>query len=76
VASAILIESSLSFLGLGVPPPTATWGGLLAEARKAIDFAWWQAAFPGLAIFITITAYNLIGESLRDAFDPKQSGQG
>ncbi len=70
VASAILVEAALSFLGFGVPPPEPTWGSALSEAREAIDFAWWLATFPGLAIFATITAYNLLGEALRDAIDP------
>ncbi|HEX6791920.1 MAG TPA: ABC transporter permease [Candidatus Krumholzibacteria bacterium] len=70
IASAILIENSLTFLGLGVQPPTPSWGGLLASAREQ-DFAWWLTIFPGAAIFITVTAYNLLGEGLRDASDPR-----
>jgi peptide/nickel transport system permease protein len=71
VADAILIESALSFLGFGVPPPTASWGELLSQSRAYIDFAWWLASFPGAAIFITVTAYNLVGEGIRDAIDPR-----
>ena len=70
IASAILIENSLTFLGLGVQPPMPSWGGLLASAREQ-DFAWWLTIFPGFAIFITVTAYNLLGEGLRDASDPR-----
>jgi peptide/nickel transport system permease protein len=70
IASAILIENSLTFLGLGVQPPTPSWGGLLASAREQ-DFAWWLTIFPGAAIFVTVTAYNLLGEGLRDASDPR-----
>jgi peptide/nickel transport system permease protein len=70
IASAILIENSLTFLGLGVQPPSPSWGGLLASARES-DFAWWLTVFPGAAIFITVTAYNLLGEGLRDASDPR-----
>jgi len=71
VANAILIEAALSFLGLGIQPPTPSWGGILAVGRQHIDFAWWLATFPGLAIFATVTSYNLFGEGLRDATDPK-----
>ena len=71
VADAILIESALSFLGFGVPPPTASWGELLSQSRSYIDFAWWLASFPGIAIFITVTIYNLVGEGIRDAIDPR-----
>lgn len=73
VAGAILIESSLSFLGFGTPPPTASWGELLTQAyENAITAgAWWLTVFPGLAIFVTVTAYNLVGEGLRDALDPR-----
>lgn len=71
VASAILIESSLSFLGFGVQPPTPSWGDLLSQSREFMDIAWWLTIFPGIAIFITITSYNLVGEGLRDAIDPK-----
>jgi peptide/nickel transport system permease protein len=71
VASAILIESALSFLGLGVPPTTASWGSVLASARELLPSGWWLAAFPGLAIFLTVTSYNLVGEGLRDAADPR-----
>jgi len=70
VAGAVLIESSLSFLGFGVQPPTPSWGEILSSSRDFIDIAWWLTIFPGIAIFLTITAYNLIGEGLRDAVDP------
>jgi len=70
IASAILIEGALSFLGFGIPPDMASWGGVLTEARRHTE-AWWLAVFPGFAIFITVTAYNLMGEGLRDAIDPK-----
>ncbi len=70
IASAILLEGALSFLGFGIPPDMASWGGILTEARGHIP-AWWLAIYPGLAIFITVTAYNLVGEGLRDAIDPR-----
>ena len=70
VASAILIESSLSFLGFGISIPVPSWGGILNEARENFRF-WWITIFPGLAIFSTVTAYNLIGEAVRDAIDPR-----
>lgn len=70
VASAILIESALSFLGVGVPPNTVTWGSLLNAGREQYS-AWWLVVFPGLAIFLTVTIYNLLGEGLRDALDPR-----
>jgi peptide/nickel transport system permease protein len=75
IASAILIEESLTFLGLGTQPPTPSWGGVLASAREQ-DFAWWMTTFPGFAIFITVTAYNLLGEGLRDASDPRVAHRG
>lgn len=71
IASTILIESSLSFLGFGVQPPTPSWGDILSQSRDFMDFAWWLTLFPGLAIFLTITSYNLVGEGLQDAIDPK-----
>jgi len=71
VASAILIESSLSFLGFGMQAPIPSWGDILNESRRYIDFAWWLAFFPGLAILITIMSYNFVGEGLRDAVDPR-----
>jgi len=73
VAGAILTESSLSFLGIGVPLEAVTWGSILNEARSA-TFAWWLAVFPGAAIFITVLAYYLLGEGLRDALDPRLKG--
>ncbi len=72
IASTILIESSLSFLGFGVQPPTPSWGDILSQSRDFIDFAWWLTLIPGFAIFITITSYNVLGEGLQDALDPKQ----
>lgn len=73
MATAILAEASLSFLGLGVPPQIATWGGMLAEGRSYITRAWWLAVIPGLGIFITVLALNLLGDWLRDQFDPKKN---
>ena len=70
MAAAILIESTLSFLGFGIPPDVASWGGLLSEGRGHTE-AWWLAVFPGAAIFVTVTVYNLAGEGLRDAIDPR-----
>lgn len=71
VASAILVESALSFLGFGVQPPTPSWGDILSQSRDFMDIAWWLTIFPGVAIFLTITAFNLVGEGLRDAVDPR-----
>ncbi|MDD9944417.1 MAG: ABC transporter permease [Myxococcales bacterium] len=70
MAAAILIESALSFLGFGISPDMASWGGLLSDGRKHAD-AWWLAVFPGAAIFVTVTVYNMAGEGLRDAIDPR-----
>jgi peptide/nickel transport system permease protein len=75
VAGGILTESALSFLGLGVQPPTASWGNMLSSGRFYIDIAWWLTLFPGLAILITVLAYNLLGEGLRDALDPRLRGE-
>lgn len=74
VAGAILTESSLSFLGLGISAPTPSWGGMLSSGRDAIFRAPWLIWYPGLAIFITISCYNLVGEALRDASDPRLRG--
>lgn len=74
IAGAILTESGLSFLGLGISKPTPSWGGLLADGRDSLQHAPWLIHFPGLAIFLTITAYNLMGEALRDASDPRLRG--
>jgi peptide/nickel transport system permease protein len=71
VASAILTESALSFLGFGVPLPTATWGSILAAAEENIEYAWWLVLFPGVAIFLTVAAFNVIGDRFRDALDPR-----
>ena len=71
VAGAILTESGLSFLGFGVPPPAASWGEVLKQSQTYITYAWWLVTFPGAAIFITVTAFNLVGEGLRDAMDPR-----
>ena len=70
IAGAILIESGLSFLGIGVPADTVTWGSILSEARSN-TFAWWLAVFPGAAIFVAVIAYYMVGEGLRDALDPR-----
>ena len=71
MAGAIITESSLSFLGLGVQPPTPSWGQMLSDGRTIMRQAWWVSTFPGLAIMITVLAFNLLGDGLRDAMDPK-----
>jgi peptide/nickel transport system permease protein len=71
MARVIVIESALSFLGLGVQPPTPTWGGMLADGRVYITTAWWLATFPGLAILLTVLGINLFGDGLRDTLDPR-----
>ncbi|WP_366922039.1 ABC transporter permease [Metallumcola ferriviriculae] len=73
LAGIIISESSLSFLGLGVPPPKPTWGGMLSEGRQYLYDGWWVATFPGLAIMLTVLGVNLFGDGLRDAYDPKLS---
>jgi peptide/nickel transport system permease protein len=75
VASAILIEAGLSFLGFGVQPPAPSWGNILTEGRTYIFDAWWLTVFPGLAILITVLSFNLFGEGLRDALDPRLRGR-
>jgi peptide/nickel transport system permease protein len=71
VAGAILTESALSFLGIGVQPPTPSWGNILTSGKDYIGFAWWLSLYPGLAILVTVLAYNLLGEGIRDAIDPR-----
>ena len=71
VAGAILTESALSFLGIGVQPPTPSWGNILTSGKDYIEFAWWLSLFPGLAILVTVLSYNLLGEGIRDALDPR-----
>ena len=78
MATAIISEASLSFLGLGVPPEIPTWGSMLADGRAYISTSWWLALFPGLCIFFTVLGINLLGDGMRDIFDPrlKRSGSG
>ncbi|MCK5491786.1 MAG: ABC transporter permease [Candidatus Omnitrophica bacterium] len=72
VAAAILVESSLSFLGIGVQPPTPSWGNILMDAKSSLGIAWWMTLFPGISIFITVLGYNLLGEGLRDMLIPRK----
>jgi peptide/nickel transport system permease protein len=71
IGNTILVEAGLSFLGLGVQPPTPSWGNMIADGRDALITAWWIATFPGLAIVFTVIAFNLLGDGLRDALDPR-----
>lgn len=71
IPAAILTESGLSFLGLGVQPPHASWGNILNEGKDALEIAWWLSVYPGLAILVTVLSYNLMGEGIRDALDPR-----
>jgi peptide/nickel transport system permease protein len=72
IGNTILLEAGLSFLGLGVPPPTPSWGSIINEGRDSLLNAWWISTFPGLAIVFTVVAFNLLGDGLRDALDPRQ----
>jgi peptide/nickel transport system permease protein len=71
VAGAILTESALSFLGIGIQPPTPSWGNILTAGKDNIDIAWWLSLYPGLAILMTVLGYNLLGEGIRDSLDPR-----
>ncbi len=71
VAAAILTESALSFLGIGIQPPTSSWGSMLTAGKDNIEIAWWLSLYPGLAILLTVLGYNLLGEGIRDAIDPR-----
>ena len=71
IAGAVLVESGLSFLGLGVQPPDPSWGNILTDGKDNIQIAWWLSVYPGMAILMTVLGYNLLGEGLRDYFDPK-----
>jgi peptide/nickel transport system permease protein len=75
VGGAVMTESALSFLGLGVQPPSPSWGNMLSAGKDYIHLAWWLTLFPGLAIFLTVLGFNLLGEVLRDRLDPRLSGQ-
>ena len=72
IGGAILTESALSFLGLGVQPPMPSWGQILTSGKDYIYMAWWLSLFPGIAILVTVLAFNLLGEAIRDIFDPKE----
>jgi peptide/nickel transport system permease protein len=72
MADAILIESGLSYLGVGIQPPAPSWGNMLVDGRRYVDSAWWIATFPGTAILLTVLSINLVGDGLRDALDPRR----
>jgi len=72
LGTVIILEATLSFLGLGVQPPTASWGQMLSEGRKFMSIAWWLTTFPGVAIMVTVLGFNLLGDWLRDTLDPKR----
>jgi peptide/nickel transport system permease protein len=71
IAAAVLTESALSFLGIGVQPPSPSWGNMLTQGQNVLGIAWWLSFFPGMAILITVLGYNLLGEGIRDAIDPR-----
>ena len=71
IGNVIVLEAGLSFLGLGLEPPTPSWGSMVADGRDLLLNAWWISTFPGLAIVLTVVAFNLVGDGLRDALDPR-----
>jgi len=73
VGAAILTEAGLSYFGLGVPPPAPTWGGMVADGRTSLDVAWWVSTVPGVALLVVVIATNLVGDGLRDVFDPRRA---
>jgi len=72
VGVVIILESSLSFLGVGIPPPTPAWGAMVAEGRSYVVSAWWVSVIPGVAILLTVLSFNLLGDALTEYFDPSQ----
>jgi peptide/nickel transport system permease protein len=74
VGNLILAESSLSFLGMGIQPPIPSWGNLVSEGREVLLQSWWVATFPGAALAVTVIAFNLLADGLRDLLDPRQTG--
>lgn len=75
IPTTILFEAALSFLGVGVEPPTASWGDMISDATEIFDTAWWYMTFPGLALVLTVLAFNLVGDGMQDALNPKSSGR-
>lgn len=75
IGATMLAEAGLSFLGLGVPPPTSTWGSLVSDGRENLANAWWVATLPGFAIVIAVMSFNMLGDGLRDALDPRLRGR-
>ena len=73
IPQVILLEASLSFLGIGVQSPTASWGAMIGEAVESFDYAWWYMTFPGAALLVTVLAFNLLGDGLQDALDPRRT---
>lgn len=76
IGNLILVESALSFVGLGIQPPTASWGNMVSEGRDALAYAWWVSVFPGAAVAVAVIAFNLLGDGLRDALDPRSTEPG
>jgi ABC-type dipeptide/oligopeptide/nickel transport system permease subunit len=76
VGRLIVLESTLSFLGLGVPPPTPSWGMSLADGKEYLITGWWLAAFPGLAIMLVVLSMNILGDGVRDLLEPRLRGRG
>jgi peptide/nickel transport system permease protein len=76
IGSAVLIESALSFLGIGVQPPTPSWGSILMDGKSTLGVAWWLTVFPGIFILLTVLAYNLLGEGIRDKLEPRFTKKG
>jgi peptide/nickel transport system permease protein len=76
IARVVISEASLSFLGLGIQPPTSSWGLMLSEGRRYLSVAWWITTFPGLALMATVIGVNLLGDALRDILDPQLSHEG
>jgi len=71
IPTAVIFEATLSFLGIGIPEPTASWGSILAEAQNYYTVAWWYVVFPSIALLVTTLAFNLLGDGIRDAMDPR-----
>ena len=75
IGNTIVLEAGLSFLGLGIQPPNPSWGSMVENGRDVLLRAWWISTFPGLAIVLTVLSFNLVGDGLRDALDPRQAGR-